>query len=400
MTKLTSSNTDAHDTGSEGAKVAHPIVGWPLKLLSRLDRDGARGLVADLIYAGSLVRQAAFVAIACADLDAPSAFLGRLKINRDDAEGVGIALRQRRARDVIAATFGVVPSDVPAGYLRALARIQESDSKAPGFDAFACSATYRTLFDLMHDDRHGRRTNALRYADAMRSNVVDAAMTLDPTLVWPEIVTSVRTPQQVAASNAMLAMIRACLSTSNEEELVVAMRRSLGQSGGALSVFAKRVLERADRLPTPIPAAEGIRPLKTAADYIDLGRRFSNCAATKIPEVALGLLCVVEVVHTAKDGTETPTAVSCTPMIDGRWVVSEVGTHRNRRASTPVLRDVLRRLQAVGVAIPGPGLDGHYRGDLAQLLNIYRYRAIDDALHPYGDVDDDLLADLEVGEVV
>ncbi|QGY01930.1 hypothetical protein MMSR116_08595 [Methylobacterium mesophilicum SR1.6/6] len=387
---------DARSTKGEDAQAAHhPIVGWPVKLLMQLDRAGARGLIADLIHAGVLTRQAAYVAVACVDLDAPCAFLDRLKINRDDAEGIGIALRQRRARDVIAATFGVIPSDVPAGYLRALARIEESGAKAPGVDAFARADTYRILFELLRDDRHGRRANALRYSSKMRSDVVDAALALDPVLAWPEILNSTGTPQRVAAANAMLATIRACLSTSDEAELVATMRRSLGQSGGVLSSFAGKVLERADCLPTPIPAAEGIRPLRTGEAYVELGKRFRNCAATKIPEVALGLLCVVEVVHKAADGTETPTAVSCTPLVDGRWMVSEVGTYRNRRPPTVVMRDVLKRLQALGVIIPGPHLNGPYRADLGELMGVYRFRALDDALHPHGDVEDGILAGLE-----
>jgi hypothetical protein len=266
--------------GDDGtSREARAITGWPLQALTQLDRQGARGLVADLTHAGTLTRQAAYVAIACVDLDTPAEFLRRLGVACAGAEGVGVALRRRRARDVIAAAFCVEPSAVPAGYLRALARIKEAGVQAPGVDAFARPGTYRLLFDLLHGDRQGRRANAVRYSKKMRSDVVDAAMALDPILAWREILDATGSPKRVAAANAMLAMIRACLSMHDDEELVAAMRRSLGQSGGAMSAFAKRALERADRLPTPIPAAEGVRPLQTGADYIDLGKRLCNCAA-------------------------------------------------------------------------------------------------------------------------
>lgn len=401
MQQIISSNLRPSTSESDTPREARAIDGWPLAALTQLDRQGARGLVADLTHAGALTRQAAYVAIACVDLGTPDGFLHRLGVDCVAAEGVGVALRRRRARDVIAAAFCVDPSAVPAGFLRALARIEEAGAQAPGFDAFARPGTYRVLFDLLRDDRHGRRANAVRYGKGMRSDIVDAAMALDPILAWREVLDATGSPKRVAAANAMLAMIRACLSTSDEEELVTDMRRSLGQSGGALSAFAKRALERADRLPMPIPAAEGVRPLRTGADYIDLGKRLCNCAATKIPEVALGLLAVVEVTHRGTDGTETAVAVSLTPMIDGRWTVSAVGAYRNRRPPTSVMRDVLRRLRALGAIIPGPRLDGPYRADLGELLGIYRFRALDDVLHPHGDVeDDDILAGLEECELV
>ena len=401
MQQVTSPNFRPLKSESDTPREARAIMGWPLTALTQLDRQGARGLVADLTHAGALTRQAAFVAIACVDLGTPDEFLRRLGVEGAGAEGVGFALRRRCARDVIAAAFHVEPSEVPTGYLRALSRIEEAGAQAPGVDPFGRPGTYRFLFDLLHGDRHGRRANAVRYGKGMRSDVVDAAMALDPVLAWREVLDATGSPKRVAAANAMLTMIRACLSTSDEEELVTDMRRSLGQSGGALSAFAKRALERADRLPTPIPAAEGVRPLRTGAAYIDLGKRLSNCAATKIPEVALGLLAVVEVTHKGDDGTETAVAVSLTPTIDGRWTVSEVGAYRNRRPPTSVMRDVLRRLQALGAIIPGPGLDGPYRADLGELLGIYRFRALDDVLHPHGDVEDDnVLASLEECELV
>lgn len=383
-----SSPIEAQRPGEHAAREPRPIVGWPLHKLAQLDRGGARGLLADLAHAGGLTRQAAYVAVAYADLDAPAEFLQRLKIDRDDAEGVGIALRQRRARDVIAATFGVRWSEVPTGYLRSLARIEEANSQAPGFDAFARPISYRILLDLFRDDRRGRRTQALRYAAKMRSDTIDAALSLDPILVWPEVIDATGTAKRVAAANAVLGLLKSCNSTAEDADLVDAMRQSLRHSGGVMKTFALKALERADRLPTPIPAADGIRPLPTAADYVELGARMKNCAATKLAEVALGLLAVVEVTHRGADGTETTLAVSATPTVDGRWMVSELNGAKNRRPSPTVMRDVLLRLQALGAIIPGPQLDGRYRSELAEMIGVYRWRSIDDALHGVDEVDD------------
>lgn len=389
-----SSPIEAQRPEGHAAREARPIVGWPLHKLAQLDRGGARGLVADLAYAGGLTRQAAYVAVAFAGLDDPAEFLQRLKVDPDDAEGVGIALCQRRARDVIAATFGVQPVEVPAGYLRSLARIEEANSQAAGFDAFARPVSYQILFDLFRDDRRGRRTQALRYAAKMRSDTIDAAMALDPILVWPEVLDATGTPKRAAAANAVLRLIKSCVSTDEDTDLVDAMRQSLRQSGGVLKTFATKALERADRLPTPIPAADGIRPLRTGAEYAELGARMKNCAATKLAEVALGLLVIVEVTHRGADAMETTVAVSLTPTVDGRWMLSELNGVRNRRPSSTVIRDVLLRLQALGAIIPGPQLGGHYRSELAEFIGVYRWRSIDDALHGVDD-EDDVFADFE-----
>lgn len=86
---------------------ATPITGWALTILARLDRDGARGLIADLSVAGVLTRQAAFVALANLNLNAPGDFLKRLAVTIGGAKGIGVALRTRRARQIIAAAFAV-----------------------------------------------------------------------------------------------------------------------------------------------------------------------------------------------------------------------------------------------------------------------------------------------------
>ncbi|WP_267361238.1 MULTISPECIES: hypothetical protein [unclassified Methylobacterium] len=371
-----------------------PVSGWALALMARLDRGGARGLIADLTMAGVLTRQAAFLVVSTLDLDTPNDFLCRLGVAAQGAEGIGLALRARPARQIIAAAFAVSPHDVPTGYLRALAKIEEIGAGVPGLHPFADPASYRRLFEVLVHQRHSRRAHALRYSTKLRSSTVEAAMTLDPILVWPEVLAVTGTPQRVSAANTALDLIRACHSTLDEEALVTAMRLSL-KSFGVIEAFAKTALSTADRLPTPLPAAEGIRPLRSAAEYREIGARLRNCAPTKIPEAALGLFAIVEVTHRADDGSETILAASLTPTIDGCWMVSEVGGTKNRQPSREVLYPVLRRLQGLGAIIPGPAVGGPYRKDVADLLGIYRYAPLHDALHPHGiNAEDDMPAAL------
>lgn len=385
-------NIIEHD--ADPVRTPVPITGWPLAALAQLDKCGARGLIADLTLAGVLTRQAAFILLAAVDLDAPNAFLNRLTIQENGVEGIGVALRMRRARQIIAAAFDVDPDDVPTGFLRALAKIQESSTDQPGFQPFTDPASYRRLFDILVGQRNSRRAQALRYSEKLKSATIDAAVTLDPLLVWPEVLAVTGTPKRALAANEMLRLIKAVHSAVDEQALVTAMRQSF-KSLGVLEAFAKKALESADRLPTPIPAAEGVRPLRTAADYRNLGTNLRNCAATKIGEVALGLLAVVEVIHRGKDGSEMVFAASLTPISDGRWMVSEVSGVKNRRPPKEALRAVLLRLQALGAIIPGPAIGGPYSKCLADLLGIYRYAALEDALHPQTtSEEDDALAAL------
>src|SRR3954447_18804356 len=104
----------------EHARDPKPFSGWAMAKAAALDRAGARGLVADLLTASTLRRQAAFVVLATVPLDEPRPFLERLG---EPNASLGDVIRIRRARDLIAAAFKTAPDTVPAGFERALIRI-------------------------------------------------------------------------------------------------------------------------------------------------------------------------------------------------------------------------------------------------------------------------------------
>src|SRR3954470_22146224 len=104
----------------EHARDPKPFSGWAMAKAAALDRAGARGLVADLLTASTLRRQAAFVVLATVPLNEPRPFLGRLG---EANASLGDVIRLRRARDLIAAAFEITPEAVPAGFERALVRV-------------------------------------------------------------------------------------------------------------------------------------------------------------------------------------------------------------------------------------------------------------------------------------
>lgn len=379
----------------ERARQAHPVAGWPLAYLARLDREGARGLVADLTLSGPLTRQAAYIVAAALKPEEVTAFLTRLGIGVPGAEGIGIALRRRHARDVIAATFSVAPQEVPTGYLRAVARIEEKRSDQPGIGPFTHPGSYATLFRVFTDERQSRKAHALRYCGAITSIAIEAVESLNPLLVWPEVIRAISTQQQVCAANALLDLIRALVSTSTDEKLILAMRRSLA-SRNVMDVFARKALEQADSLPTPpFPPADGLRPLTSAADLREFGERMHNCATNKLAECALGLMSIYEARHTTEDGKEYVLAVTLAPLMDGSWTVADIKGPKNRQPPVAASRAVLENFRALGALIPGPPLQSRYRSDLAQLLGAYRWGAIDDVLRDPNEADLDALDGLE-----
>jgi hypothetical protein len=378
----------------------HPICGWPLPVLAWLDRNGARGLLADLGVAGPLSRQAAYIVAVDVDVDAPRAFLDRLGVEADGAKGIGIALRTRHARDLIAATYAVTPREVPTGLLRALARVQEAASEMPGLDALERCESYRRLFEIMMGDREGRRANALRFSGKMRSNFIIAVDNLDPVLVWPEVVRRMGTIQQIERANALLKLMRETATHATDEELVAAMRQSLG-GGNPLDAFARKIVERADHLPVPrLPSVDGVRLLTTAAMYRAHGTSMRNCAVTRLPEAVLASFALLEVTHREDDGSESLVAVALTPMTCGAWAVSSITGVNNARPSNAALQTTFGKLLALGVLIPGPSSEYRHRTVLSAMLGVMRFDPFEGSLRDGVDPYADALSELEhaIGE--
>ena len=99
---------------------------WAFARATALDLSGSRGLLADIVSASVLKKQAAFAVLASVELDDPQPFLSRLGI-RDGT--IGDAVRTRRARDLIGVAFEV--EMVPSGFLRALVRVGEKPLSGP-----------------------------------------------------------------------------------------------------------------------------------------------------------------------------------------------------------------------------------------------------------------------------
>src|SRR3954454_13992361 len=327
----------------EHAREPKPFGGWAMAKAAVLDRAGARGLVADLLTASTLRRQAAFVVLAAVNLDEPGPFLGRLG---EPIASLGDVIRFRRARDLIAAAFAITPEAVPAGFERALIRIGDDPLRREHF--------YRRLFAIIKDEPHGPKAHALRYCGPITSAIIEALDLLDPLLLDPEIVKSMWSPNRARQANRVLRFLRQVCSSATPETLHTAARQAV--AGSALETFARRWVERADVFPPPpFPASPGVEPLTSAAQMVAVGRTFNNCLRTssKVAEVLLGYAYHYVVEHRAdRDAAPTRYVVEITPLSDGRWVVGTMEAVKHRRIPDQARAAVLRRMLELGALAP------------------------------------------------
>src|SRR3954453_3802778 len=234
------------------ARDPKPFSGWALAKAAGLDRAGARGLVADLLTASTLRRQAAFVVLATVPLDEPGPFLDRLG---EANASLGDVIRRRRARDLIAAAFETTPAALPTGFERALIRI--------GDEPLRREHLYGRLFAIIAREPHGPKAHALRYCGPITSAIIEALDLLDPTLLDPEIVRHIHSPRRARHANRVLRFVQQVCSSATPDALRVAARQAVGGSG--LERFARRWVTRADVFPSPpFPACADVRPLTSA----------------------------------------------------------------------------------------------------------------------------------------
>lgn len=320
------------------------------------------------------------------------ALVGPFALAETGAEAAGLILRKQRAREIIAAIYGVKPAAVPGGYLRGLQRIQESRSGAPGLDPFADPSAYRRLFEIMTTQKHSSAAHSLRYCGPLRAMLVRAVDDLDPLLVVPDVLRTMYGADKIRQANNLLALLRSCVSHLDEGEFRAALRQSSGH-GDALGRLGRRILERADRLPVPdLPHLDGLRILASAEEIWAFGEAMSNCAGQYVCEVALGIKLLGAYTHVDGLGETNPLAIVLTPMIGGAWEVEQILGHANEPVPRRVLRSVLRRLMSIGIQVSGPTPSSTYDRDVAELLGFHRFHRTCESLREAvaGDDEDDL----------
>ena len=314
--------------------------GWPLSIAVKLDA-ACPSFLSFMFCAAALKRQAIFSALATLIRDGHETLAARLRplvpaddlIHQTSYEQIARALMTARAREVVQAVFG----EVPDGFLGVLNRIGDEPLRKPDL--------YFTLFEIFSDPQHRVRRNVLRQrSGSITGTHIEVISRLDLILVHQNVLKRLYGASQADDANAVLALVRSTVSSATEE----AIRQSIENLGEKtdLGTLFSRWLEKVDRPHVRLPVPDDdpdLAVMTSGAAMTSLGRRFRNCAPSRIIYLAQGTQVLLEWRH-------PPGLVAqCHRLTNGMWVLTEVYAKSNGRVD-PVAAAALReKLAALGI---------------------------------------------------
>lgn len=310
--------------------------GWSFEILHHLDRQGCRGVLADVASFSPLKRQAVFATLTQVNVEDPKQFLDRV-----GRRTLGDAFRQCRARELLEAAYD---QPIPPLFLRALQRIGDHPhyERRPWKLMGAARRSYETLVRLCTEGSPEQR-HALRYCGEINEKVLRNIEKLDACLLRnPALIGEVRDPELV---NALVSLLRDSCSTADEGYLQQAF-----STARSLFTFKKviiRLLRGADRFPDPPVLGDGVEPLRSGREMVESGEMLSNCLAAKTPEVLLRLryyyVCEID------DGS-LPVVATLSATTDGGWLLRAVNGFGNLPLPAATIRQVVERFERLGIA--------------------------------------------------
>lgn len=249
------------------------LLGHATDTLIKLD-DAVPGALARVLTASPARRQAIFAALA--------KIAGEGNGRADDLFSTDLAyvIRHGRAADILRRAFG----SVPKGYLGALERIGEKP--LDGID-------YLILRDLCAA-QHPNIMTALRSCDRITRSKLRVITALDTRWVHANILTRIDTPAEAADFNRAMSFIQSVSTKATDEAVAIAIARMAGAT--TLAQFFDRLLRRADQLP-PHPLGLGdneLRPLTTMREHLEAARKYRNCLAHRLSDIAAGRMAIAE----------------------------------------------------------------------------------------------------------
>ena len=309
-------------------EAADSLLGWTTDSLVQLD-PLAPGLISRVLTASPKSRQAIFTVLASRLLIAEhnDAF-GRV----DDGDDANLAfvLREGRAREILAFAFGGVVD----GWLGALERL--------GGQPMANLNAYVKLHTIFANPRHRQKAEALRHDGQITEKML---MVLDARLDerWVHVETLRRLPNVVTARdfNRAVAFAQSVSSKATEEAIAAAISRLAPTA--PLSVVVSRLVRRADRFPPhPITGDDDIRPLTSARDFIEAGRRYRNCLASKLDEALAGQVAFAEF--------QRECIVEFRPLSLGKgWLLEHIHVSRNGLVAPELAEAAEAKCEALGI---------------------------------------------------
>lgn len=252
------------------------LLGWSTSALIRAD-DEAPGTIARVLTAAPARRQAIFAALAAHEGKAGVFDAGDDLFPQSFAEVV----RHGRVRDILRMAFG----DVPDGLPNLLERIGERPLDRPG--------DYLTIHQIL-------ARNDLRAAEALRGSgritrrKLEVLSALDPRWHHSNTLERIDTGAEAITFNAAVEFVQSVCSRATDEAVAQAIAQMRPTS--TMPRLLDRFVRRADRLPPhPVPAGDNeLRPLTTMRDHLEAARKYRNCLASKVGQVAAGRIAIAE----------------------------------------------------------------------------------------------------------
>lgn len=252
------------------------LLGWATAALVRLD-DEAPGLIARTLTAAPLRRQSIFAALAAREEK-----VGLIGANDDLLpHSFAEVVRHGRAKDILRHGFG----DVPDGLSGLLTQVGERPLPR--------AKDYLTLYDfLTGDDMRG--AEALRASGRITCRKLEVLLALDPRWRHTHTLDRIDSGTEAITFNAAVEFVQSVCSRATDEAIAQAIAQMRPTS--TLPRLLDRFVRRADRLPPhPVPAGDNeLRPLTTMRDHLEAARKYRNCLASKIGQVAAGRIAIAE----------------------------------------------------------------------------------------------------------
>lgn len=310
------------------------LLGWATDALVKLD-DEVPGVLARVLTAAPSRRQTIFAALAAREEKAGVFDVG------DDLFPVSFAevVRHGRASDILRRAFGTVPDGL-SGLLT-----QVGERPLPR------SKDYIVLHDLLVDDDM-RGVDALRGSGRITCRKLEVLLALDPRWRHSNTLDRIDTGTEAMTFNRAVAFVQSVNSKATDEAVASAI--ALMGPTSSLPKLLDRFVRRADRLPDhPVsPGDNELRPLTTMRDLLEAGRRYRNCLAHRLADVATGKMAVAEF--------RGECLVEFRPITLGAgWLLRDVHIERNGPVPLGLIAEVESKCDALGI----PRIDEAGGGD-------------------------------------
>lgn len=309
------------------------LLGWATAALVKLD-DEVPGILSRVLTAAPARRQAIFTALAAREEKG-----GVIEAHADLLpHSFAEVVRHGRAKDILRQSFGDVPDGLP-GLLT-----QVGERPLPR------AKDYLALYDFLTSD-DVRGAEALRASGRITCRKLEVLLALDPRWRHAHTLDRIDSGAEAMTFNKAVGFIQSVNSKASDEVVAEAIAR-MGPTS-TLPRLLDRFLRRADRLP-PHPVQQGdneLRPLTSMRDLLEAGRKYRNCLAHRLSEIAAGQMALAEY---------RDCLVEFRPLTLGAgWLLRDVHIERNRPVPLALFSEVEAKCDVLGI----PRIDQAGGGD-------------------------------------